>query len=479
MLQPARSCFPSHGRRAFSLTELFVVMGIMSVLLALSVTVIHVANEFAKNLQHQVDSAKLRVKRSQVRTAATAPVYIGDQYILMLRDDVNPHVEAGRLATVAPFELLEVYHSIYKGLAIRTTAANLAVLLRDSAVRYIEQDQLMSIGAQTVPAGVRRIGADVPAPAPVSQALTPRRPERRTIQIQFSDGTTWWFTLFHPRHRNCQSPVLAAPTPTQGDVDATIAIIDTGVAPHADLNIVFEKGFGALASTSSDRNGHGTHVAGTAAARNNDLGVLGVAPGARIWALKVLDGPENGDASGSGKDVQAALDFVHAHAGQIDVVNMSLGSSASPSLDAAVERCVQAGVTVVVAAGNDRKDASRYSPARAANAITVAALDDTSQPGVADPGDKFASFSNHGAVVDIAAPGVNILSTWLRDEHRNLSGTSMAAPHVAGVAALIKSKYRADSPAMVLGRMQQAVIETIPGPGNRRYPIVNARPFAN
>jgi subtilisin family serine protease len=266
----------------------------------------------------------------------------------------------------------------------------------------------------------------------------------------------------------------------RGETNATIAIIDTGVAAHADLNVVFEKGFGKLADSPGDRNGHGTHVAGIAAAQNNDIGVVGVAPGARIWALKVLDGAEGGGASGSGKDVQAALDYVASRADEVDVVNMSLGTGGIvPSMDAAVERCVKAGVTVVVAAGNDGRDASRFSPGRAANAITVAALDDSNKPGVADRRDRLARFSNHGKVIDVAAPGVRIQSTWLRDETKTLSGTSMAAPHVAGLAALIAARYPGESPQAVLARMQQAVTETVPGPARRKYPVVNARPFVN
>jgi prepilin-type N-terminal cleavage/methylation domain-containing protein len=434
---------PGH-RSGFSLIELLVTVVILAVILALGTTVIRAAYDFAKNLQYQADSTKRRL-RPLPQDGVSSIKFIPDQFILMLRDDVDPRTEAARLARVAPFKLLDVYTGIYKGIAINATADNLKKLLSDPAVRYIEQDQLITVGAQMVPSGVRRIGADRTLAGVASRLFT-----------------------------------RGDPTVTTADVDATIVVIDTGVAEHEDLNVVLDKGFGKLEDSPGDRNGHGTHVAGIAAARDNDLGVVGVAPGARIWSLKVLDGAEGGGASGSGKDVQAALDFVLSNASEVSVVNMSLGTSgAVPSLDAAVERLVRAGVTVVVAAGNDRKDASRFSPGRAANAITVAALDDTSKPGVADKKDRFASFSNYGKVIDVVAPGVRIRSTWLRDEYKTLSGTSMAAPHVAGVAALIKAKYPADSPQAVVNRMRTAATERIKGPAKLRYRVVNARPFVN
>lgn len=474
----ARSC-TADNRSAFSLTELLVVLAIVAILIALGISVIRIAHQFANNLQAQVDAARGRVTQRTTVRSHTPPTFLADQYILMLQDGVDPRAEAARLQAVAPFELLEVFHNIYQGIAIKTSAANLALLLADPKVKYIEQDQQITVEAQTIPSGVKRIGADIPAPTSLLTPTTPTTTVRtRTFTVRLSDGSTWTFTL-PVRQHNQQQP--STPTPTAaGEVDATIAVIDTGVAAHSDLNITLEKGFGSLANSTGDRNGHGTHVAGIAAAKNNDIGVLGVAPGARIWALKVLDGPENGSASGSGRDVQAALDFVVSNASQVDVVNMSLGTSgAVPSLDAAVERCVAAGVTVVVAAGNSRQDVSSASPARATNAITVAALDDSSNPGVKDPGDKFASFSNYGAGVDIMAPGVRILSTWLRDEHRVLSGTSMASPHIAGVAARLRAMYPSDPPATVLHRIQQGVFEHIPGPGSRNYPVVNARPYTN
>lgn len=213
-----------------------------------------------------------------------------------------------------------------------------------------------------------------------------------------------------------------------GPVDGTgltAWIIDTGIdLDHPDLNVDAARGanFNGRGAP-DDRNGHGTHVAGTIGAIDNDVDVVGVAAGATLVPVQVLGKSGNGRIS----DVIAGVDFVAANAQPGDVANLSLGGGASPALDAAVIGAANAGVLFSVAAGNSGDDANNYSPARVEhpNVYTVSAVNQF---------DVFASFSNWGnPPVDFAAPGVNVLSTLLGGGTLTLSGTSMAAPHVAGV----------------------------------------------
>ncbi|RAI90162.1 S8 family serine peptidase [Algoriphagus yeomjeoni] len=205
-------------------------------------------------------------------------------------------------------------------------------------------------------------------------------------------------------------------------------IIDSGIdASHPDLNVDVNSGFNAFtkgkdSNLSSDGNGHGTHVAGTVGAINNEIGVVGVAAGATVVPVKVLDSRGSGSYSG----VIAGVDFVTASAASGDVANMSLGGPASAALDAAVIALGNAGVKVALAAGNESSNANNSSPARAngPNIYTVSAIDSN---------DRFASFSNYGnPPVDFAAPGVGVLST-VPGGYASYNGTSMASPHVCGL----------------------------------------------
>jgi cerevisin len=184
----------------------------------------------------------------------------------------------------------------------------------------------------------------------------------------------------------------------------------------------------ASGATDTDKNGHGTHVSGTIAGKT-----YGVAKLAKIIAVKVL----GDDGTGSTADVLAGVNYVAAQhkakPGARSVANMSLGGGKSASLDAAVNSAVAAGVSFVVAAGNSNADACNYSPAAAADAITVGASTIT---------DTLASFSNKGKCVDIIAPGQDIKSTWIGSTTatNTISGTSMASPHVAGAVAVALSQ---------------------------------------
>lgn len=213
-------------------------------------------------------------------------------------------------------------------------------------------------------------------------------------------------------------------------IGKTAWIIDTGIDfDHPDLTVDKTRSHSFISGVSSadDSNGHGTHVAGIIGAKNNTIGVLGVASGATLVALKVLDKEGEGNLS----YIVQALAYVNTNAVPGDVVNMSVGGeSPSATLDQQVISTAARGIYFAIAAGNETKLANTSSPARAngLNVYTVSAVDST---------DTFASFSNYGNdVVDFAAPGVYILSTWFDNRYAYASGTSMAAPHVAGLLLL-------------------------------------------
>lgn len=223
-------------------------------------------------------------------------------------------------------------------------------------------------------------------------------------------------------------------------------IIDTGVdLDHPDLNVDTQRSAefvtnGPGSKTADDGNGHGTHVAGTIAAIDNDIDVVGVAAGASVVAVKVLD--DRG--SGSYSDVIAGIDYVAANASAGDVANMSLGGSPSNAVDDAVRNAADQGVFFAVAAGNDGSDANNFSPARVEynNVWTVSAT---------DIDDIFASFSNWSGPTDppveFAAPGVDVLSLYADGGTATLNGTSMASPHVAGVLLITGGNPLSDGTA--------------------------------
>lgn len=208
-------------------------------------------------------------------------------------------------------------------------------------------------------------------------------------------------------------------------------IIDTGIQlNHEDLNVSTNGGFTAFSSgpdaNFDDKNGHGTHVAGTVAAIDNCVGVIGVAAGATVVPVKVLDRRGSGTISG----VIAGVDHVAATAKSGDVANMSLGGGANTSLDDAVKNLGNKGVRVAIAAGNSSAHAGNYSPARATgtNLYTISAMNSS---------DNWASFSNFGnPPIRYCQPGVSVNSTWINNGYRSISGTSMAAPHMAGLLLL-------------------------------------------
>ncbi|QMW05080.1 S8 family peptidase [Spirosoma foliorum] len=214
----------------------------------------------------------------------------------------------------------------------------------------------------------------------------------------------------------------------RGDLQTTKTawIIDTGIdLDHPDLNVDASRSKSFVSGTTSadDENGHGTHVAGIIGALNNSLGVTGIASGATLVSLRVLDDEGEGRLSG----IIQAINYVRTNGKAGDVVNLSLGGeSTSATLDQAITQAANAGILFAIAAGNDSKNSDNYSPARVnhANVFTVSAMDSKNQ---------FASFSNFGSSVDVCAYGVRITSTYMGGKYATLSGTSMAAPHVAGL----------------------------------------------
>jgi len=301
------------------------------------------------------------------------------------------------------------YHSALKGYAATIPLARLDDVRRDPRVAFVSEDRPVAAVAQTLPTGVDRIDAE--------------------LSSHFASNV--W--------------------------SIGVAVIDTGSGPHSDLNVVG----GTNCSTGrsfSDGNGHGTHVAGTIGAINNGSGVVGVAPGIRIYSVRVL----NNQGSGSWASVVCGIDWVTAHASSLNikVANMSLGgagtddgncgNSNNDALHKAICNSVATGVTYVVAAGNDNSNLAGFVPAAYDEVLAVTAMADfNGQPGGgaaatcrSDVDETPADFSNFAAVGSpdashtIAAPGVCILSTWKGGGYNTISGTSMASPHAAGTAAL-------------------------------------------
>ncbi|SDL71422.1 S8 family peptidase [Sediminibacillus halophilus] len=206
-----------------------------------------------------------------------------------------------------------------------------------------------------------------------------------------------------------------------------IAIIDTGVAEHADLNI--KGGYSTINNSPEwvDDNGHGTHIAGIIGAKHNKTGISGVAPDANLYAVKAL----NQDGEGSLADIVEAIDWAIQQ--DIDIVNLSLGTSFnSEILEDIIKKAYEEGTLIVGASGNEGKKDSVIYPSKYPEVIAVSATNKNNELG---------SFSSTGPEVELAAPGVNIRSTYLNDTYATYSGTSQAAPHVTGMLALLKQKY--------------------------------------
>jgi subtilisin family serine protease len=237
-----------------------------------------------------------------------------------------------------------------------------------------------------------------------------------------------------------------------------VYVIDTGIQRnHPDLNVVGGVDFTTTkGGNGDDKNGHGTHVAGTIAARDNDSYVVGIVPGAPLYAVRVLGANGTGSTSGIVKGIDYVTAQKQANPNIPMVANMSLGAyvgtTAYSSMDNAVARSISYGVFYSLAAGNSSADARLYSPAHTVEAVTVGAYASNN---------VFASYSNFGSIVDINAPGSNVLSTYKGSTTATLSGTSMASPHVCGTAALYLSTNTTASPATVRNALVASATSTV------------------
>ena len=378
-------------------------------------------------------SAEIAVATPGHAPEARAQGLVPGQYVVVFHKDVR--TAPGLTSSLARRHGVSIQYSYQyalKGFSASMPPAAAAALANNPNVAYVEQDSYAyPVASVYLPAGVLRVHADDSPQWDVSGPLGAN---------SFNDLTL------------------------NSSVDVDIAIIDTGVADDPDLNIFSKTNCsggnprtGSCSDGSaSDGVGHGSHVAGTAAASGFSR-LIGVAPGARIWAVKVFKDNGTGYCSWA----IAGGDWVTSHAGEIDVANMSLTcSGSSQALIDAIAASTAAGVTYAVAAGNDNVSADNTSPPNAPDAITVSAIADfdgvgggfgsspTNSSGTVCPGesdDAFTTFSNHGSVVDIAAPGSCVVSMWNDGNLYYASGTSMASPHVAGAAALIHAELFAST----------------------------------
>jgi subtilisin family serine protease len=371
-------------------------------------------------------------------------------YIVVFKGAVSsPGAVAAEQAQTRGLAVGHVYRYALKGYSAVMTAADARALRADPRVASVTPDRPVQVDQQVLPTGIDRVDGELSS----------------TVS---GDGT--------------------------GSVNVDVAVIDTGIdLTHPDLNVA--GGVNCAPGRSfNDGNGHGSHVAGIIGARDNDLGVVGVAPGARLWAVRVL----NAGGLGSFADVICGVDWVTEHAGTIEVANMSLGGTGTEPagsgcatgdpLHDAICRSVAAGVTYTVAAGNEADDAANQVPAAYDEVITVSALADfDGQPGGLgsptcreDQDDTLADFSNFGPDVDLIAPGVCIYSTYKRGGYATLSGTSMASPHAGGAAALYKATHPAASPAAVKRALQAAGNlgwNNTDDPDGIKEPLVNVDAF--
>ena len=393
-------------------------------LLVVSVAVVVLTTVHGQNPNS--NSSKFRRVRADKR--------IANQYIVVLKDDVaDVDGEAIRLSRDFAGDRNggHTYKHAIKGFSVRMSEERAAKLADDPRVAFVEEDGVVSmVATQTNP--------------------------------------PWGLDRIDQRNR----PTDGRYTYNATGTGVKAYIIDTGVrATHTDFGGRVISGFDAINDGfgTNDANGHGTHVAGTVGGSN-----WGVAKNVTIVAVRVLDAAGFGSNAG----VIAGVDFVTANhqAGQPAVANMSLGGPTSTAIDSAVVNSINDGVTYAVAAGNDNVNACNSSPARVASALTVGATSNTDARSVFSVG-----ASNFGTCLDLFAPGSNIPSAWNGSDTdtNTISGTSMATPHVAGVAALYLEKNPGASPsavaaAIINGATPNVVTNAGTGSPNRLlYTITN------
>jgi aqualysin 1 len=343
-------------------------------------------------------------RQTSGRLLRKGPRAIPNRYIVVLRDDAEIATGdyarvLGRVAMVTRGRGAvpeHVFAAALRGFSAYMTETDAVAFSLDPRVAYVEEDSVMTIAAITQsspPWGLDRLA-------------------QRALPLNNVYGYT-----------------------TTGS-GVNVYVIDTGIRQtHTQFRGRARAAFTSVhdGRGTADCHGHGTHVAGTIGAS-----VYGVAKAVSLFAVRVLDCSGSGSTSG----VIAGVDWVTSHRVRPAVANMSLSGAASSSLDAAVRNSIASGVTYAIAAGNSNANAASSSPARVGEAIIVGSSTRT---------DTRSSFSNVGSVVDIFAPGSSVASAWSTSDTatRTISGTSMAAPHVAGVAARYLQNHRSASPATV------------------------------
>jgi subtilisin family serine protease len=331
-------------------------------------------------------TAALPTDGAPLHAAAPGTAIDGD-YIIVLKDGADPR----SVAAIAGVKPGFVYTAALNGFSASLNQGQLNALQHNPNVEFVEED------------------ARVQATATQS-------------------GATWGIDRIDQRAR----PLSGTYTYTSTASNIRAYVIDTGIqASHTQFGSRAQNVYDAFGGSGADCNGHGTHVAGTVGSTT-----YGVAKGAMLRGVRVLDCQGSGSSSG----VLAGIDWVRLNHVKPAVANMSLGGGYSSAQNTAVTNLANAGVFVAVAAGNENQNACNVSPASASAVLTVAASTSS---------DARASYSNYGSCVDIYAPGSSITSTWLNNGTSSISGTSMASPHVAGVAALYKATYGDASQATI------------------------------
>lgn len=374
---------------------------------------------------------------------------------------LNPRVvgDVQRYERKYGFQAQHVYSNALVGFSAQLTEGQVRALSSEMSVFTVEPDSAM----QTTQLAVPNLGGLLrPRPAPAPAPLPPLTP----VDSPDTTAPGGVQTIPYGIAATGADRSWALAGNNSGTVTGPVLyIIDTGVNVHPDLNVVNSINFAG--GPDNDCNGHGTHVAGTAAARDNNAFVVGVAPGAPIVAVKVLDC----NGSGQTSNVLKGVDWVGANAAKPNAVaNMSLGGSASTALDTAVRNAARE-IVFAIAAGNSSANACNASPSR------IGGVNNTTNLGVlvvaaTDAQGREASFSNSGSCVDIWAPGVEVQSTSNTGGTVFMSGTSMSSPHVAGAAALaigLAIRYSRPAPAASSLRNQFTSTATPTGQVGRSF----------